>query len=265
MFYFKEIFFRVFYLILCLFFSFILLYCLQEHLFALFFLKITTFAFETSFVLSSPSELVEINFFFPLSISFIFLYPLVLWNFYFFIKTSLTANENINIKVALYVYIIYYFIFNIFLCLSILPLFWCFFEYFKYEVLKISTINIEYEPNLLSYTYNLFALLKWANICFFFVFFSNEISKYFSLTWYLKIKKTFRVLFVFLIFFIFSIFINYVYFLFFFVFAFIGLLLIKEYFLRNIIFFTLLKKFLPFYEIKKNCCLYKCSKAPSKY
>jgi hypothetical protein len=253
MFYLNEIFFRVFYFFFSFCASFVILYFSQKYIFTVLFLKSSSFAFETSFVLNSPEELIKINFFLPLLFSVIAVCPLLFLNFYFFIVSSLTFQEIVSLRTFLQNYLLYFILLNFFLCAVLFPFIWYFFEHFKFLVLKLSTLNIEYEPNLLAYLYSLALFIKMLNISLLLFFFFKEMCTRISLSLYLKIEKLFIIILFFIYIILISLlldFLNPVVFSFCILFS---IFLLKLYTPKTISFFNTLKKILIHYEIKKKC------------
>jgi sec-independent protein translocase protein TatC len=167
MFYFIEVYYRSTYIVLSFILSFSIFYFLQDYIVSFLLLKnnsITINSVETAFVLNSPLEIMEAQLYIAVLFSFIFTYPIFIWNFYFFIYSSLSKNENKKFKNYLITNILNFLSLNLFIYIFVMPVSWYIFEYFNFSILQNSSINVEYEPNFKKYLILVYIFIKTINI-----------------------------------------------------------------------------------------------------
>lgn len=206
MFYIKEIIYRVSYLFYSFLFVFLYFYSIKEYFFTLIVSSISHKKnfylqnFEISFILNSPNQLINLDFIFCLLITFIFIWPLLLLQIFYFFRSVLKRKQ-------IYLYQKYYpllvsvfFLWNYILVFSLFPYFWSVTEFFNLLFMLQSSINVEYEPNLLLYLNALWTCFKIINFFFIFYLFIFATICFFpiGLNQFFKNKKILNFLFLFI-------------------------------------------------------------------
>lgn len=180
MFYFKEVFFRIFFI----FFSFFLLIFLFFNYFELLFWLLnlyfifSNFQKNKYFIFTHPLEIFNVSINLILFFSFFFIIPFIIWSIFDFFKTALYKKEYVYFKIQLN-YVFKYFVFiNIISLLFILPTFWLFLNSLNDNILNNILINmelrIEYYLNFLLY-YFIISNIFFIILLLIYLFFSNLI------------------------------------------------------------------------------------------
>ena len=264
MFYFQELLYRIFYLVLSFIFSFLLLYTFKSYFFlillsSLYFRSINQFYFfETSFILNSPNQLIEMNLVLILNFSLFFLLPFVYWNIYQFLKTSLVKKELLFLRTTLLYLGLCFYTFNNLLLVFVFPYIWSIFEVLNLYLLNSSYINLEYEPNFFNYLYTLQSTIIILNILIFLTYlYSYIVFKKITFNYYILYYK-FIFIFYYIIFFTFLFLIfDFNTLLFVFIISLTIILLRLKNLLHFIIIFKERKKITHYYATKKNYMSYK--------
>jgi len=107
--------------------------------------------------------------------------PIFFWNGFYFISSTLKKKKFLKYKKRiLFFSFLYIFIFQV-VILKIMPQLWLFFEFFCFNLINSSFINIEYEPNFISYLTFFLFLIKTVN-------FSLYACSFIFLIYFKKIK-----------------------------------------------------------------------------
>lgn len=196
MFYFKEFLYRLNYLFIVFLIIFFYFYSIKEYLFTLLISNLSHKKnfylqnFELSFIINTPNELINVELIFCLITTLVFFYPIFLKQIFMFLKSAL-KNQWINfLKKYSFFLLTFFFVFNYTLIFYIFPHFWSYIEILNMLLMSQSTINIEYEPNLLLYLKSLWICFIIINFVIFFIiiiFFSIFLSL--ELKTFIKRKK----------------------------------------------------------------------------
>jgi hypothetical protein len=265
MFYFQELLYRFFYLIISFLVSFLLLYNFKSYFFliilsSLYFSSLNeSYFFETSFILNSPNQLIEMNLLIIFNFSIFFLFPFIYWNLYQFLKPSLLKKELIFFKTTFLFWAFCFYVFNNLLLIYIFPYVWSIFELLNLYLLNSSYINLEYEPNFSCYLYTLQSIIIIINAFILLIYI-------YSYTLFRLIKFDFYIVYYkLIIIFYYTIFFIFIFFIFdlnalllvFSLFSIIILLKLKSLFHFLILFREKKRANLNYYAIKKSYLSYK--------
>lgn len=183
MFYFNEIWSRVFYL---LFYYIMLLFLcfFYKHLFFYFF-SVPILKTTNHLIYTNPIEFIMSYFFMILLVSFCFYAFYAFWQILDFLKAGLYVYEYKLYCKTLYKGISFIYLFNLFIVYFFLPYTWNSFESFNFYLNKINTLNFFLELKVLDYLnflhYNLITL---NSVLFLLLFFS-----FFNLQFFILFKK----------------------------------------------------------------------------
>ena len=215
MFYFNEIIYRFIYLLILFIAIFFITFNYKEEFLLIFILstiKLNNYnnyiITEISFICNTPEQFLNVTIGCCLSISFFFLIPFL----FFHINDFFSSIFNIKIKKLflkeIILMTILFYLLNFLSLTIILPFLWLLIEFINQNVILSSSLNIEYEPNLI---YFIFFILKY-NLFFNFLILILLFIIKFSLNQnfytYLKHIKLVNLFIYTIIFFVFYIFLN---------------------------------------------------------
>ncbi len=190
MFYFKEIYFRVFYCVIGFFILFFINYYSTNSFFLLLSLKNEcnqNLNFEMTFIINSPYQFLKMTVYFCFFLTFFAILPFVCWTILNFLNTGFTKAEKKLIYKTTFRILGSFYIFNYVSFTYIFPYFWSFYEVLDVSTYQILTFNVEHESNLFDYFLALHDFLRISN----FIFLANllilKIVFTFHLTYRVKI------------------------------------------------------------------------------
>lgn len=179
MLYFLEIFYRVFYIVWSLFFTFlIILLNKSSGLFLLSYLstfdfdqnKILTYNIDKVIVLRSPFDLFDIDFSYSITITTLFVIPFIFWNVFFFFSSVLNRKNKNKISFLLLSFTSKYYLLNYFVYSKLFVFFWDFLECIVTQDISVYYLNIDYDLNMQYFVLILGQFLFFFNLFFIFFF-----------------------------------------------------------------------------------------------
>lgn len=177
MFYFNEIWCRVFFLILYFSLSWLLCF-LYKHLFFYFF-SLPILTTTNHLIYTNPLEFIISYIFMIMFVSFCFCIVYVIWHSLDFLKSTLYVYEYKLYFNNLYCGGIIFLGFNFFVVYKFLPYIWNSFEQFNFYLTKANALNFFLELKILEYfnflQYNLAALNTIYCLFVYFSFFSHQV------------------------------------------------------------------------------------------
>ena len=213
MFYLKEICYRLLYLFITFNCFFLIAFFYKEQLLLLVILstiKATFFKkqviFETSFIYTSPDQIININILLAMIFASIAIGPIIFLQIYNFIESALLEIEKKQIYFKLKFNFFLFYIINIIFIFIVLPNIWYYLEQFNNILILNSLLNIEYEPNLINFINFLITFLIFFNFFFIFSIVYFLLVHNLSLNYYLKNEKLLNLFFYFIFFMVFILF-----------------------------------------------------------
>lgn len=193
MFYVKEIYLRLIYAILLLFFLFYIYYQYREITFVIFLIpsKLMGYELVKHFIYTNPTELIYS--FLTLNLLFvtIFLIPYIFWIALDFLKPGLFVSEYKNLSFYTYFFIFSTIFINIIMFVTIFPIIFKFFQ--SFNTLDIKSLDIKCELKILEFVYFIYTVFYVINTglfsiaILFFIILLNGIS------FYIEYKKFFSI------------------------------------------------------------------------
>lgn len=126
------------------------------------------------FIYTHPGELLKIYFLIILTFIFIFIIPYLVWHFLDFFRSSFFLSEMINIRLFLFLFLLFTFFLNVFGFFLLFPNIWFFFECFNNQIETDNVLNLFLElriQDFLTFFFGFFYVLNFAILLFLFLFF----------------------------------------------------------------------------------------------
>jgi Sec-independent protein secretion pathway component TatC len=197
MFYIKELFFRLKFCLFSFSITLFLCYLYKNVLLTILSFSLVTDSFNESnsvfnnFIYTHPIELLKINLYSALIISFVFIFLYIIWHIIDFLKSSLSLEENNNLVKLSLKLIFFIFIFNFFSFFILLPSIWKFFHQFGVNESINTPLNFFLELKIEEYFYFVLDFLYLINMLVFLFLTFYFLISYFGLSNIINWKKLF--------------------------------------------------------------------------
>ena len=174
MFYFRELYFRLQYILFSLTLTLFICYLYKDYLLLLYIYPLLFKTLDSSnnlfeidsFIYTHPTEIFSMYIYMIFFNSFFFLVPLIIWNIFDFLKQSFYYYEYHYLKKKIFFLYFLYFLYNYISLFYLFPKVWFLFEHLNKPIF----LNMFFELKVNDYIYFLFDYIYLFNISFFLLF-----------------------------------------------------------------------------------------------